>query len=207
MAMNPKGTIRKDSITHRIYEAVLTHPDQRFTTKDIYETLHKDYPDIKLDTVSSLLTNRKSLIRELIQSHDTASRPFTFVRKIDPPIRPIYDPASKGTQKFKSNKPVLPNAEKTEETAPDTHLSAEQIGEAMMALVDKLKKEITCLHIKLQDMNIEMKSRDDTWRSTLNQKDRTIQNLNDKIIILNRTVQKSSKTFPLSELTTIKNGR
>ena len=189
--MKAKGTIRKDSITHRVYEAIAIHPTGRFTSGDIWESLHKDYPEIKKNTVSGLMCNKKSQIRALFHDSGTHGGKRLFTRKLSMPVLPIHEPG---------------NIPKKVQPIPET-VTDHQIGQSIILYIDQLREKIKVLATAVGDLQAKSKSEKRVLEMTIKSKEDTIEKLKDELRILRTKKNSTSRTFNMSEIATFKNGQ
>ena len=64
------------------------------------------------------------------------------------------------------------------------------LAEALINYVDDLKKRISLWEMKCRDLQYKLESTENEWRSTVRSKNKTIENLNQKIIALRNRINK-----------------
>ena len=112
------GKIRKDSMTHIIYEAMMTHPESTFTSKDILDGLREDHPKLTPVRLVGLLgvkfVNMGILEKTEEVRKSRAGRRIAVFHRIEKAEQPlIYDPDAK--DRFGNSKPKR----KHKQQAPD----------------------------------------------------------------------------------------
>ena len=191
--MSKKGTIRQDSIMHRVAEAVLTHPKINFTCSELWESLNKDYPHITIGAVSHCLSKTGSPISKLCNKTNNKDGLATIYARISESAMPtIVNPESKIKIKPKKIEPI-----------PDT-VTDHQIGQSLILYIDRLRNKIKDMATAIGDMQAKHKSEINVSNMTLKQKENTIEILNTEIKRLKVQKSTSSRTFNMSEIANIK---
>ena len=144
MGRNPvAGKIVKGTITHAIYEAMITHPNEKFTFQDIFDGLKEDYPKLTPIRVSSTLGGRfidKGILeKDKYTRKSPAGRTLTVYLRNEKAEQPlIYDPKAK--DQLGNSKPKRKYKKKTPEIPEE--IDATQLGVAIIDYVKHLQDRI-----------------------------------------------------------------
>ena len=186
--MSILGTVRENSIMHRVAEAVITHPKKSFTVREIWETLNNDYPGIKIAAVSHCLTKSNAPVSALCNKTNRKDGMGSVFERISvASMPPIYKPKTK----TKSKKKIEP--------IPDT-VTDIQIGQSIILYIDNLRNKIKNFATSIGDMQAKHKSETNLSKMTLKQKDDTIEKLQEELQTLRELKKAKSRTFNMGEL-------
>ena len=189
--MSKEGIIQENSIMHKVAEAILTHPQKEFTGPEIWEILHNDYPEITPGSVSNCLAKNNSPLKAICNKTPYKKGMATIYERISVAAMP---PIQKLKKKHKTIKKVEP--------IPDT-VTDYQIGQSMILYIDRLRTKIKDMATSISDMQAKHKSETRLHTMTLQQKNNTIEKLQEELKVV-RTVKKStSRTFNLKELSNL----
>ena len=192
--MSIKGTVRKNSIMHKVAEAVLTHPEKSFTARKIWESLNNDYPDIKIGAVSHCLTKSGGPVSKLCNKTNLKEGMASIFERISVAAMPAVH-KSKSRSKTKSKK--------IEHIIPDT-VTDYQIGQSIILYIDHLRNKIKELATAFGDMQAQHKNRMSLTTTTFAQKNDTIKKLQKELTSLRQKTQSTSRTFRMDEIANLK---
>ncbi len=141
------GTIRRGSVKHVIYEAMMGHKSDTFCSKDIYDRITKKRPDIQMQTVQNMvgfvfvkmkIVKRTDRVKESAESgrklkvyERNAQAKQPIVREKG--IGPAKQPKRKYTRKAKVAAPTL---------------TALEMGESLIDYVNHLQERVGALAVE-----------------------------------------------------------
>jgi hypothetical protein len=145
------GKIYKGSMNHIIYEAIMTHPKDTFTYKDVMGGLIKDHPNLSMSKLMNTVSRfiRMGLIERSKKTREASSgRKVSVFRRVEKAKQPlIYDPNakdqlgnSKPKRKYKKKAPEIPE-----------EIDATQLGAAMIDYLRYLQKKVRSLVLEVRD--------------------------------------------------------
>jgi len=135
------GTIRRGSVKHVIYEAMMAHKSNTFCSKDIYDQITKKRPDIQMQTVQNMvgfifvkmkIVNRTDRVREA----ENSGRKLKIYERNAKAKQPIVREKGIGPAK----QPKRKYTRKTKVEAPT--LTALEMGESMIDYINHLQERV-----------------------------------------------------------------
>ena len=160
------GTIRRGSVKHLIYEAMMAHKKDAFTAQDIYDKITKKNPDIQKQSVQNMLgfifvrmkiVKKTDRVREAVDS----GRKLKVYERISQAKQPVIREPGLGPVK----KPKKAAPKKTQKADPN--LTALEMGESVIDYVNHLQERVGTLAIELDNANKTIRTQGKEWQRKL----------------------------------------
>jgi len=166
---------QKNSFAEKVREEVLTWPNNEFTIQEIVDSLRKEYPDINVHYIGSV-------IRRMVKDRQ--------ITKL-------------GRREFRREEEKEETQKQTEMGSPEEEQI--NWGDALFAYVGSLKEKIQKLSCQISDEQQKQRDLELRYHRIIKEKDSSIAELKDKITLLNRRVielnkDNSKRTFSMAEV-------
>lgn len=198
------GTIRKGSIKHTIYEAMITYPSDTFTCQDIYKGIEKDHPEIKLTALQNMIGFifvKMKIVKKTDKTRESAEsgRKLVIYERVEKAKQPlIYDPEATDRQ---GNK-VTPKRKYTRRKKPGipAEIDALQLGEAVIDYIKYLQSRVTDLALDVRTSVDKSSSMEKSLQQQVNAKQYEIDGLKKQVDDLTKKLASKQKTFSTKDV-------
>jgi hypothetical protein len=145
------GTMRKGSVKHIIYDAMMAFPNDRFTSLDILNITSKKYPDIQRQTIQNMIGFifvKMKIVKktELVRESPDSGRKLIIYERNAKAKQPVIREQGIGPAK-KPRKTARKKAE------PTPVVNAAELGESVIEYINHLQERVGSLAIELDEAN------------------------------------------------------
>ncbi len=159
-----------------------------FTTEDVFQEVKNIIPKMRKHDVGVIMS--KVMVRAGYVI-DVGKKGSMKQRQITEEGKKVNWKEIPGEQTFR-NKIIKPKDKEPEPVDEDKLIDW---GQAIIAYCEHLKKSVKAWEIKYSDLEIKLKNETKDWRDTLKRKDKTITELNQRIIALQGRVSRSGQNL------------